>query len=137
MAAATEFHGNVIFMGLARAEGDRALLASLQYQGSLDAGVVTRMLHAINEPLLPAQPYAFGAGECEWYVMEDSSLLHILCVRRGYPPRCAHQCLDEMGARLSAKLREKAATALPGKLSPKTTTQFKALCGKFDDLEQV
>jgi hypothetical protein len=30
---AIEFYGNVLFLGLARASGDRALVAKIEYQG--------------------------------------------------------------------------------------------------------
>jgi hypothetical protein len=38
---AIEFYGNVLFLGLARAAGDRALVAKIEYQGHVSKSAVS------------------------------------------------------------------------------------------------
>ena len=97
--------GNILFLGVARREQDRAVLMTSYNEASeIDDDAIIRLVEQPELELSPSTHFSFEIAGLRWSVFGDNrSRVYILISQVDYPSRCCHACLEELERTFIAK----------------------------------
>ena len=134
---------NIQYVAVARAEGDHAVVASLEPGAANPTSNHSHFHEAVAE-VLAAPDFATesqpgcrfrleGDVDAFHFAVAGDKLIYVAITKNTYPERLAFPMIDELRKRFAPTLGSRAATCLAHSLSAECRDPFAAVCADFDD----